>query len=292
MLYMRKYRVIVGGVDVSDLRCTFVIEKSIGESPNYCEVSIYNLAPSTENQIIESGERAVLEAGYENSHYGIIFDGDIVSVSRDKEDSVTYKLTVHAGDGDLFLNGGFVNASYAAGQTPMTIAQLVTSGAKFPAELGNVSDNLENKKLARGKVCFGLAKEYLHQIARTEQAAFYCNDGRVNVIKGQDPPEGQVVSLTPKSGLVGTVEAADDGIQATCLLNPLIVLNGMVHVDNTSVEAAKGSRGSQVRQVDYSGAYRIIKFSHKGDTTGNEWYTEFVGVAQDGGTPVTGESLR
>jgi hypothetical protein len=49
-LYLRRYRVIVGGVDASKLRCTFYIEKNIAETPNYSEVTVYNLSPETENQ--------------------------------------------------------------------------------------------------------------------------------------------------------------------------------------------------------------------------------------------------
>jgi len=290
-LYLRRYRVIAGGVDVSELRCTFYIEKNIAETPNYSEITIYNLSPETENQIIETGERVVLEAGYQGSQYGLIFDGDIVQPLRDKEDGTTYKLTLVSQDADKFLNNGFVNQSWAAGQTPKTIAEKLCSTATNPAELAYISENLENKKLTRGKVVFGLACDYLRQISRTEQAAFFCSDGKVNIIKAPDPPTGQIVSLSPQSGLVGAAEMTDEGIKATCLLNPLLNLNSFVHIDNAHVREQKARRDSQPKQMDKDGVYRIIKLVHEGDTRGNVWYTQFTGITQSGNMPNTGNSL-
>jgi len=292
ILYGRKYRVIVGDIDVSKLRCTFLIEKNIAETPNYSEIAIYNLAPETENQIIELGERVVLEAGYVGSQYGLIFDGDIVQPLRDKEDGTTYKLTLVSQDGDEFLNNGFVNQSFRKGQTPRTIAEKVCSTATNPVQLDFISSNLENKELARGKVVFGLARDYLHQIARTEQAAFYCNDGKVNIVKASDPPIGQIVSLSPKTGLIGTAEMTDEGIKAKCLLNPLLNLNSFVHIDNSYVRQQKATRDSQPKQMDYDGIYRIIKLKHEGDTRGDMWYTEFTAITQSGSVPNIGNSLR
>jgi hypothetical protein len=297
ILFGRRYRLIVGtggglGLDVSELRITFNIEKSMSETPNYSEISVYNLSAQTENALVQTGQRVVLEAGYDGPQYGLIFDGDVVQPYRDKEGNTTYKLTLISQDGDQFYNDGFVDASYRAGQTPRDIAGLVASTARHPLELASVSENLENKRLARGKVVFGLARDYLHQIARTEQAAFYVNDGKVNIVKAADLPQGRIISLSPSSGLIGTPEQTEDGVKAKCLLNPLLNLNSFVHIDNSYVRQIKAKRGSQPKQMDYDGVYRIIALTHSGDTRGNEWYTTFTGVAQPGLTPDTGSSMR
>lgn len=78
VLFGRKYRVIVSdvngvGIDVSTLRCTFQIEKSLLETPNYAEIVLYNLSAQTENSIIKEGAKVILEAGYQNPQYGLIF---------------------------------------------------------------------------------------------------------------------------------------------------------------------------------------------------------------------------
>ena len=84
----------------------------------------------------------------------------------------------------------------------------------------------------------------------------------------------------------------DEGIKATCLLNPLLNLNSFVHIDNAHVRQQKAKRDSQPKQMDYDGVYRIIKLVHEGDTRGNAWYTQFTGITQTGNMPNTGASLR
>ena len=93
VLFGRKYRVIVSdvngiGMDISALRCTFHIEKSLSETPNYSEIVLYNLSAQTENSIIKEGAKIILEAGYQNQQYGLIFSGDIVQPLRGKEDNI------------------------------------------------------------------------------------------------------------------------------------------------------------------------------------------------------------
>jgi len=78
-LFMRKYRVIVAGTDISDLHCVFSISKTMSSDPNKSSLQIYNLSPKTRNSII-SGKRVIIEAGYKEGQYGLIYDGDIVVV--------------------------------------------------------------------------------------------------------------------------------------------------------------------------------------------------------------------
>ena len=292
ILYGRRYRVIVGSINVSELRCTFHIEKNIAETPNYSEVAIYNLAPATENRIIETGSRVVVEAGYVGSHYGLIFDGDVVQPLRGREGGTDFSLTLVAQDGDGFINSGFVSQTWSAGQSMRTVAENLCGNATSPASIGQLPPTLGNTRLARGKVVFGLARDYLHQIARTEQAAFYCDNGKVNIIRAADVAAGRVITLTPQTGLLGTAEMTEEGVTATCLLNPLLTLNSLVHIDKSFVRLEKARRDSQPTQPDYDGIYRIIKLVHEGDTQGNVWETQFTAVAQTGAIPNTGGSMR
>ena len=72
ILYGRRYRITVSddkgnGFDVSQLRCTFSIVKTILMEPNTSEIIIYNLNAQTENNIELYGTRVTVEAGYEGS---------------------------------------------------------------------------------------------------------------------------------------------------------------------------------------------------------------------------------
>ena len=297
VLFGRKYRVIVSdvngvGIDVSELRCTFRIEKSISETPNYSEIVLYNLSAQTENSIIKEGAKIILEAGYQNQQYGLIFSGDIVQPLRGKEDNTTYTLTLISQDGDLFYNKGIINASFRAGQTTRNILENMTKQSSNALELGQISDNLSQTALPRGKALFGLTRDYFRQIAKSEQAAFYINNNKIDFVKAMDLSTNEVIKLNGKSGLIGKPEQTEEGIQVTCLLNPLLDLNKMVSVNLSSIQRQKVDKENGVKNVEGSGIFKIIKLTHKGDTRGDEWYTEFTAVAQSGAVPITGDSMR
>ena len=297
VLFGRKYRVIVTdnngvGIDVSNLHCTFTVEKSMSETPNYSEIVIYNLAPQTENKIIKEGAKVILEAGYEDSHYGVIFTGDIVQPLRSKENGTDYTLTLIVQDGDLFYNRGIINTSLKAGQSLRNVINTLSNDTTENIEVGEISENLNNTSLSRGKVLFGLSRDCFRQIAKSEEGAFFINDNKINLVKADDLPKGEIISLNSNSGLIDTPEQTEEGIKAQSLLNPLLNLNKFVHIDRSLINQQRISKGQEIRQLQGEGVYRIISLTHSGDTRGNTWYTEFTAVAQIGAKPITGNSMR
>ncbi|RKN74995.1 hypothetical protein D7M11_26015 [Paenibacillus ginsengarvi] len=290
VLYGRRYRIIVSrpdgvALDVSQLRCTFQIQKTILQQPNFSEIVLYNLAPDTENSIIQEGNRIVVEAGYEGDQYGLIFDGDVVLAVRDKEDGVTYRLTLFSMDGDRFLNQGFVGFSVLKGQSARQIVDNVVNQAKIPAQLGSISEGFTSQELSRGKVIFGLAKDYLRQLAQSQEASFYVEDGKVNIVRMTDLPEGEITELSPESGLIGNPAQNDQGLTFKCLINPRIKINTLVRIDNSLIRAQAVQTGQPFRALDESGIYRVIKVTYSGDTRGDNWYCECEAVTQAGIIP-------
>lgn len=288
VLYGRRYRIFVANskgtaLDVSDLRCTFDIRKTLTPQPNFSTVTIYNLNPETENQVINEGDTVIVEAGFEGEQYGLIFRGDVVQPIRGAEDGVTYKLTLNSLDGDRFLTGGFVAFSVSKGQTARSQISEVTSKAKIPSQLGTISSNLQSAQLTRGKVFFGAAKDYLRQLAQSNTATYYLEDGKVNVITAQDYPPNEIVDLAPESGLIGTPQQTDFGVNFKCLLNPRLKINSLVRINNSLIQAQTFQFGQIPRSLDGAGIYRIIGMRHNGDTRGDNWYTECECVSQAGG---------
>lgn len=272
----------VNGLEVSELHCTFQIEKSMSDTPNHSTVKIYNLAPQSRNTILEEGSRIIIEAGYQNGPYGLIYDGDLIQTLRYTEDGVTEVMELIAQDGDIFLNKGFISVTYGAGQTAQSILSGLAEAGGQPMELGYVSPDLSQTKLTRGKVLFGQPKQYARKMAHGEGALFYVNDRKIHMVKPSDLPDGEIISLSPSSGLVGMPELTDDGIKTKCLLNPLLNINKQVYIDNGFVQSQKAVAGS--------GVYKVLTLTHTGDTRGQDWYTEFTGVAQPGTIPLTGKS--
>ncbi|WP_460289930.1 phage protein [Clostridium sp. CTA-6] len=244
ILFGRRYRITVSdskgnALDVSKLHCTFNISKTIMMEPNTSEIVIYNLNAQTENAIMINGVRVTIEAGYEGTQFGLIFDGDILQTIREKEDATTYKLTIIALDSDRAINFDVANFSIMRGQTARSMVDHIVSKAQSPVSLGSISDNLKGQKLTRGKVFFGKSSDYLRQIAKSNNLQYYMDNGQLNLINLKDLPKNEIFELNPKSGLISTPEQTDFGISGQCLLNPQIKLNSLIHVDNSLVRAKR-----------------------------------------------------
>lgn len=243
-LFGRRYRIAVSNsngnaVDISQLHCLFSVKKTITMEPNLSEISVYNLSAETENAIMINGTRVTIEAGYDGSQFGLIFDGDILQCIREKEDATTYKLTIIALDSDRAINFDLANFSIIRGQTARSVVNHIANRAKNPMSLGSISDSLKGSTLTRGKVFFGKSSDYLRQIAKGNNLQYYMDNGTLNLINLKELPPNEIFELNPKSGLVGTPEQTDYGISGQCLLNPQIKLNSLIHVDNSLVRAKR-----------------------------------------------------
>jgi len=291
VLWGRRYRVIVSSLDgetaldVSQLRVTFNCAKTMQLEPQFSEIVIYNLSPKSENLIIQEGFRITVEAGYEGSQYGLIFDGTVVQPIRNKEDGTTYTLTLVAADADRWMSYSISNFSMVRGQNSRNVVDGLASKATIPSELGNISDSLSTSKLTRGKVIFGLTRDYIRQIALSENATSYIEGGKINIVKADDIPEGEILDISSESGLIGVPTQSDYGVTIRCLLNPRIKCNMLVHVDNSLVRAQQFEQGQQVYALDQDGIYKVIQITIIGDTRGNDWYTEIETVTQAGKLP-------
>lgn len=244
IFFGRRYRITISddsgnALDVSDLHCTFNIVKTIMMEPNTSEVTIYNLNVKTENAIMMTGKRITVEAGYEGSQFGLIFDGDILQTIREREDGTTCKLTIIALDSDRAINFEIANYTIARGQTARSIIEHIAGNASNPIPLGSISSKLEGQTLTRGKVLFGKISDYINQIAKSYDLHFYMDDGSLNLISLDELPEGEIFELSPESGLIGTPEQTDYGLSGQCLLNPQIKLNSLIHIDNSLARAKR-----------------------------------------------------
>lgn len=290
VLYGRRYRILVSNksgiaLDVSDLHCTFDIQYVINQTPPFSTVIIYNLNPETENFLLSYGDRIIVEAGYEGSQYGVIFDGDLLEPIRDKADNVTFRLTLNALTANRVANQAFANFTVSRGQSQRSIVQNLASKASVPTLLGDISPVLSSTKLPRGKAVFGLTRDYLRQIAHGSGSTLSLHDGKINIIHASDPPKGEIIDLTPQTGLIGQPVQSGIGVSFQSLLNPAISINTLVHIDNSIIQAQTYQIGQKPLPLDSAGIYRVMSVEHQGDTRGDNWYTSCQTVSQAGGIP-------
>lgn len=293
-LYGRRYRCIVDlgnnqAFDVSELRCTFEIIKSAYFEANQSLITIYNLNPENENKLIKSGQRIIIEAGYNGDQYGKIFEGNVIQPLRSKENGVDYKLTLISMDSDRYVTYGLVGVSLVAQQSARdAVTACITksgqlTGQNYGMERGLITNQIIN--YPRGKVLFGSPTYYLNQIAKSMNSTYYNEDGTVNIVSPKDLASDEIFDLGPQTGLIGSPLQTEYGISCSCLLNPRLKINSLFHLDNKKIENYRYTPGQPVRPLDTEGIYRVIKLTHRGDTRGDDWTTEIEAISQAGILP-------
>ena len=278
-------------VDVSLLRCVFKIESVVETQVAICTLEVYNMNPTAEGDIIREGFQISIEGGYEEGQYGEIFTGDIVQVIRNRENGVDYKLEILALRGSSMFDLNYVKCSIAAGSKPRDVIDALTRNARQSINVGEVSPNLSEQALPRGKVLFGTPGQYLRDIAIGNDAYYWAGeDGRIVIKKISDEiPADRVLVLAPDTGLVGTPQYGDDGIHIKMLLDCRVKLMSLIKIDNElirksllSLNAGGNNNLAQQSQFDEDGEYQVFKLVHQGDTLGDTWTTEVIGIGRNG----------
>lgn len=281
-------------MDVSQLRCVFRTEHKADTAITMGTLVVYNMNIATEKSVIETGFQISIYGGYQEGQYWEIFTGDVVQIFRNLEDGVDYRLEIIAMKGAKGLYDNFVRANMAAGSEPRDIAKAIAKNAREKLVIKNISENLSSKPLPRGKVFYGTPAKYYRNIC-VEQEATYLEeaDGSISIQKVSDPiPEGMVLELTPETGLVGTPVYGDDGIRIKMLLDARVQVNTLIRIDNELIRrqaanfsGAMGGKSAAMPQsqvFDQDGEYQVFSVVHSGDTWGDDWSTEVVGVGRNG----------
>ena len=101
---------------------------------------------------------------------------------------------------------------------------------------------------------------------------------------------GDLVTLNPQSGLIGSPTQTIDGLTVNSLLNPNIRPGAAIHVEtglvNTASIVTPLTAQDYMPTLDVDGRYKAYSVTHVGDTRGQEWYTESICAAID---PINGQ---
>lgn len=285
--YGRAFSLVVfgtdlNGLDLSELRCKFVVKRSDTMTPNVADIRVYNLEEKTAIRIRNEFKRVILQAGYEGN-YGVIFQGNIKQVIIGRESATDTFIDIVAGDGDRAYNFAVVNATIAAGGTQLDQIQAAvgTMSEKGGVTAGHIGDT-PAETLPRGKTMWGNARNYLRDVAQTSDKTWSIQDEKVTFVSKKSYLPGERVVLTSKTGMIGTPQQTNEGVNAKCLLNPMLKIGGRVEIDNASIERYKinltvpNSPANIPAPLTADGVYYLLVVEHQGDTRGVEWYSSLI----------------
>lgn len=294
--WIRKANLLViagtNGIDLSEMRFVFSVQASDFQSPNHASIRVYNLRPETQRQVREEFTRVVIQAGYQQAAYGVVFDGSIKQFREGRENATDTFLDILAADSDVGYNFGIVNHSFAAGSTPDQWAKVAAKS--MDVDLSDIDlTGVSPQRLARGKVGFGMGRDLMRKAANTLNSTWSIQNGVAQVIPMQGYLPGDAVVINSLTGMIGIPDQTEEGIRVRSLLNPKLKIGGTIRLNNKDITrltqqnpndpvpfnqwtgiqfAAKIADGSD-------GLYRLYVVEHTGDTRGNDWHSDMVCLA-------------
>lgn len=291
------------GIDLSDFHYRFDIQAMDTESPNNMALRVFNLSDKTIARIKGEFSTVTVTAGYKGNT-GVIFTGTIKQLRSGRESNISRYLDIFAADSDLELNYGIVRQTLAAGSKPQDAISAVSRAYGFTADPVQPAVNTEGvnpASLSRGKVLWGLGRSVLRDAAKTLNASWSVQGRQIQVLPMQAYLPNEVVELTSQTGLIGVPEQTDAGISARCLLNPRIVVGGLVKINNAAInhylrgvksvnpaldkDGIFGVAFNSWKEVQYGasvasdGIYRVLVVEYTGDNRGQDWYCNLVMLA-------------
>lgn len=287
------------GIDLSEFRFKFETKAFDTESPNSMRVRVYNVGQATAQSLTTEFTRVVLQAGYINGNFGIIFDGTIAQTRRGKESNTDTYVDIFAIDGDVAYNYSTVFTTLGPGTTSHdAVNALVSEMQKRDPNIQpppwDQIDALPLLHNARGKVMAGMASDIARQLGQSMNTRISIQNGQVTLIPVTGYLQGEAVKLNSQTGLVGMPETTQQGVELTCLLNSKLRVGNLIQIANKEINDELNTVTSQVQSgfpswqtteffanTSADGFYKAFVIEHEGDTRGNPWYSHLICLAVD-----------
>ncbi len=288
------------------LECTFSCENSLRSAYYFANISLYNLAPETSQQIVSYGDEVELYGGYEadNGEQNLLFKGKVFQPMFERVNVVDTKLTLRCFVFLLSDQSSYVTVTLPPGSTGLDAFRAVANAASITAT--NVDESILTSKTYPAGVTFNCrGTAALAQIAsdatvltKNKNVEFWTDQNGVNLRSimtqpGQKPdviycPSNNGTSVLPSSMrnakpiLLETPIQTQAGVSFVTLLDSSIRLGTVVQLTNTNIIQAQRTpqpnTGSLISPLSTDGQYVVVAFRHVGNSRSGDWSTEITSV--------------
>lgn len=310
--YLRKLSLIVAdksgkGLELGNLRVVFEVRRGDTQTPNTCDVRVYNTSTATSNALRHRGAseftQLSLKVAYQDQPLSQIFWGSIKQVRQGREDQKNSYIAITAADGDEAYNFAPVAFTLSKGNLAENAVTsilgsmaLATQGSPTggsggqPITQGYMPEFNPNQFI-RGRVYFGSARDEMRDFTKSQDCKWWIDNGQLTVVPLTSYIKSTPVLITPQTGLIGVPEQTQNGLSVRVLLNPTIKIGQTIKLDSTINELRLGldsnSVGDNLRlqqgaaKLNGDGIYYLMRAEHFGDTRGTAWYTDLTCLAVD-----------
>jgi hypothetical protein len=315
--YLRNISLIVAnpagqGLELGSLRVTFEVHRGDIQTPNSCDIKIYNLSANTANRIKTEFTQLALQVSYGDQALQLIFRGQIKQARQGREDQKNSYVAVTAADADEAYNFSAMALTLAAGATPTDAIQAIikqmatrvsgdpTGGAGGQQVTQGYLPQLTSSGYTRGRTLYGMCRDEARNIAMSNDCKWSTQDGAFTLIPNAGYIPAAPVLITPYTGLIAVPEQTQNGLEMTVLLNPSIKIGQTVKLDSSDVNLYRYGLDTQsnvlnkmlaqsTTKLNADGLYYVMRAEHSGDTRGLSWYTKIVCLAVNASVPATSQ---
>ena len=263
-LFGRTYKIVVGTVDITGLRCAFTIRKTLKKEPNTCTIKVYNLSESTREELSESKVLGVsVEAGYKGDN-SQLYLGQLRGASSEVE-GADITTVFSTGDGDKAIQSARLSIPLGP-KTPNDVA-LLAIARTLGVGLGNVAQAAAKLKTSGvslfpvGTLLTGNSAKNLTQFCRSAGLEWSIQDGKLQILDIGKALDERPYVLDSESGLIGSpsltheAKTGDKIVKAECLMLPGLRPGMRVMFNSRFVK----------------GLYRVEECEYEGDSWGENW---------------------
>ena len=286
--FLRKVRVTVGddeqAVVIEDLYLRFRIKREATATPAEGEIDIFNLNESNETRIRERAVRVLLEAGYEGGTLETIFDGAVRRVERQRVD-LDRITRIHV--------GGKTSRAETAVSERRSIFMRTYEGTVSVRDI--IRDAVEHLGLELGDMSLipedavetdfrynGSTQLMMRERLRPRGIEWYEEDGVIRFSRYRRTGDDRTVTISERTGMIGTPAVTDDGIRVSTLLDARIRLDTRFRVESSVLDdAASGDAINERAGELRGGTWKVVRLEHAGDNRLGEFRSVLEGRPLD-----------
>lgn len=260
-------------LNVIGLRISFDVTKTADKEANGAKVRIYNLNPD-QRSAVETARDAyvIVKAGYaQETGAEVLYSGDI-SFATNRREAPDWVTEIESNDGQAAFSTSKVSLGFGEGTSAKQVIRAVLNEiplAKRSAVVDNAIAQAVDKQFANGFSAVGNAFDALTRITEELSLEWSVQDREIKIVAAGGSDGSRAVVLAPGKGMIGSPQrrrstddkrAVFDGWLVRSLLQPKIEPAGLISIEAEAIEPGA--------------AFRVEKVTHKGDTFGDDWYTE------------------
>ncbi len=251
------------GVEITDLRMQFNIDKHLAKEPNTCTITISNLEHHSRMFLCQKPLHVRIDAGYLDSGARNLFMGDLtIGFSKRVGPDIETKLQI--GDGARAYAHARCNKSF---KPPVSVREVLkyaasTMDLELPLDLDSEPDFAQ--AMSSGISMHGPTRDILTRLLAPYGYHWCFQNGRLQILRDDQILDTAAFLINAGAGLIGSPErSAPDKktgrseLTFETLLYPELIPGATVKLESEEIQ----------------GTFKMIQVTHTGDTRGVDFKT-------------------